>query len=209
MSEAHIPHTDFQESQCMKIFRSFLVVAMLIQFATFAHAGIHATIADPPFTGGPYTGWNLGPNDLSIPVVFGPCSTFEDGQINNSVDEAGCFEIVNESGKSITGITLSFTGNPTTFGTPQCDFGGVFTDVSCTESGGHYLLSFSGGSIDDGNLAIIGESLSPSDFVNVPVGGSITFAPEPSSLVLLGTGVLGTAGSVYRRRRAASSAPTL
>jgi PEP-CTERM motif len=193
----------------MKMIRFFLLVAMFIPFATFAHAGIHATIADPPFTSGPFTGWNLGPNDLSIPVVFGQCSTFEDGQLKDATDEAGCFEIVNESGKSITSITLSFMADPTTFGTPQCDLGGVFADVSCTESGGDYVLSFSGGSIDDGNIAIIGESLPSTDFKGVPVGAAITYAPEPGSLVLLGTGVITAAGSVFRRRRAALSAPRL
>ena len=139
--------------------------------------------------------------DLStFSISFSPC--VEPGQLPVGTPFAGCFSFQNETGLIITkldidvkavipgqsaGCALSSTGLD------------IFSNPSCSDVTGGYLLSFSGGAITEGEIVTIAESgVDPGAFPATSV--TPTGVPEPSSMYLLSTG-LGAVGTFYTGRR--------
>jgi hypothetical protein len=200
----------------MKYLRVLLALSMLFcGFSGHARAdGIdfRATVLD-------------GPNNPCIPdntqcFIHDPSENF-----NVSVSQAacpgnvtgdapfGCFVGNNVTGKTITSLTLIFTGAPYEGQSASCDSAGqgnvpsALLVVSCEEvpdpkGGLDYVLKFAGGKLipTGTDFVFFEQGANPSDFIGTGTIGVAT--PEPDSVILLSTGVM-MAGlfAFWQRRR--------
>lgn len=118
----------------------------------------------------------------------------------------GCFVGDNITGETITSLTLTFAGAPLGDQPASCDSDGqngvpsAFLVVGCSEVNGTYILSFAGGDgVPNGtDFVIFEEGADPALFLDGT--GVVGVAPEPDSLLLLSTGVLGGLCTFWRRR---------
>jgi len=202
----------------MQKLRYLLAVTLLCALSTFAKAAsvdFQVVVIDPP----PGNFLVIGPSTPEpINVTWGSCSntpapTFDD-----------CFTVVNDTGHDITNLSLFIPNTTNTDPNPCGNFSNPALDVfsirSCTNSNGGFLLNFAGGIIpsvdaDDHNgepdfddphstftiaVDINGDGSLPNGTLalNSPIA-----TPEPSSLLLLSTGLLGGGGMLlgdWRRR---------
>ncbi len=149
-------------------------------------------------------------------VTFGGCPQFITNGTNPTA--TGCFIGLNDTGQTITSLDLSFqnttNSDPTDVTTVlngqsvSCDvsnsmslFGNVTECAAASGPNGFYNMGFDGGSgILNGQTFYIAEAgPDPTAFSGTNTG-TIGFAPEPGSLVLLSTGAI-MAGLLLQRRR--------
>ena len=180
---------------------SFAIVLCLLACLP-AHADDYQLgIQDPQ---PPDTYYPLTPGQTSFVLDFGSCTGL-------SATADGCFVVNNETGTSITALTFTI---PDTEGIPpqtaSCDVTGIFAAANCPpapNSNNDFVLTFSSGTIPasgPGTFFTITETGVP--YVDFPestvtateTGTGAAVTPEPSSVLLLATGLL--AGFVYVSR---------
>jgi hypothetical protein len=191
----------------MKSFRSLAVLIAIFSLSILAKAqtpDFKFQVLDPSgFSSTPFNfTFELGtdcPTDVqSFAATDGDGSNF------------GCYVATNDTGATITSIELDFLDGPGLNGqTPNCLNTGttgpgaetpVFGESSCTMPDGGYDLFYSGGAgLAPGATLVLAEyGADPAAFGTVTA--TITETPEPSSMLLLSTGVL-CVGVVLSRKR--------
>jgi hypothetical protein len=165
----------------------------------------HMGVLDPSFPILPTTDIQ---NTSPFPVTFGGCPGF--------IPATGCFEALNDTGQTITSLTLTFANSTSTNPTDPdvlngqdatCDTTPIFVGSStiCGLNGnGVYDLLFSGGNgLAPGAFFILYET-GPNPDAFGTGSGVVGVAPEPDSLLLFSTGVMMAALFVFRRKLFAS-----
>lgn len=193
----------------MKFFCRFFALALILGMTGLANAGtldFKMNVLDGPITGDYIEG------TAPFAVSFGACPL----NLTNA-GALGCFDGYNDTSYTLTSLNLTFTNttsstSPNDFfnylngQTPDCAATAVFDVVStCYLSTDKttYVLDFSGGTgIPAATTFFIAEyGVNPNAFQGGM--GQVTLSPEPSSILLLGTGVL-MVGMLLARRRMAS-----
>jgi hypothetical protein len=193
----------------MKFSKLAVLGAVLTASATFAHAAPllagNLIISDSPAT---VTGLSGGVFDLtSVYVGTGTFGNAQPGPTSGlptlsnfgfQTITLGLFDSATSSLPDATiftgqnsGDTDTLTFTATSFGTPVMGAGGdgsIIIGGYFTDSLGTYAKTFGS---DDVTYDASGNGSITEDF---------TVTPEPNSLILLGTGMLGAAGLLFRRR---------
>ncbi len=130
----------------------------------------------------------------TFPILFTSCVQ---GELPNGLTADGCFAGVNRSGENWTSLEFAFDNNSALNGQPaDCSPAASDNIYSATSCGfnGSYLLDFSRGEVSNNQPFFITEDgVDPALFgVGTATITSFTLAntPEPSSLLLLGSGLL-------------------
>ena len=185
-----------------------LVIFGLVLLVAAPQTFAQNLVQNGSFETGDFTDWSTSGNFEFINVVSGAYYEYSGAQDGTYYVAAGPTEslgIISQSFADTPGAQYVFSfylnavgDNPSEFvaywnGTPVLDLsnpdtGGVWTLESFTETGsGHDSIGF-GFQDDPAYIAL--------DNVSV---ASTTTAPEPSSLLLMGTGILAVAGAVRRK----------
>ena len=184
-----------------------LLLVSGVAFADSVPADFKAQVLDPPSTG-PYPILSITSTAVPFPVSFTQCGQNELPG-GNTAD--GCFIGVNNSGKDWTGLEFAFTNTVVLNSQPvscaPAPNSNVFSQTNCaldTTAGptGTYFLDFGGsGVIRNTESFFVTETGVPADLFPVGTGTVTSVTPEPSSLVLLLTGLPAAATALLRRAR--------
>jgi hypothetical protein len=198
----------------MKISRCLYFVALIFGLSSLANASnidFHMTVLDGPITGDYIT------DGSPFQVSFGACPTMNPDLSAYSA----CFYGINDTGGTITSLDLTFNNTTGPVGLnylngqdPDCAPSNFFDNVNspCYLNGAAndptstYILDFSGGtgippSGLDSSFYIAVQGANPQAFQGGM--GTVTYTgetPEPSSIVLLATGI-GMLGMFFVSRR--------
>lgn len=151
------------------------------------------TVLDPPAPG---TGF------ITYPVQTAPY-TFSftacvSGELPNNMTADGCFAGVNRTGQDWTSLQFTFNNTPVLHGQPvDCSpaaSNNIYPTATCSLlQRTVYVLNFSGGVIDDGQLFFLTEDgvVPPGSFPpgTLNVTSSYAATPEPASFLLMATGL--------------------
>jgi hypothetical protein len=208
----------------MKVLHAVFAIILLCGFTSLAKAdGIdyRMNVLDPPLGSAPpsYPLYTIFSQPFD--VVFNLCIAGElpPGSILQSGE--GCFSAVNDTGAPLTSLEIVFTDSDGAAGqTPNCTFDStnntmnIFSSPSCNEVNGYFVNIFQGnvgtpGAIANGESFVITEvgvpvDQFPANAAIVPLG-FVPPTPEPSSIVLLSTGVLMFGFVCVKRRKLLSA----
>jgi len=187
----------------MKVLRCLLAIAMVCGLSGVAKADqldFHMVVLDPFATTPIFT--------TPFSFTFDTCVA---GQLPTNVQGSyvGCFSGVNRTGQDWIGLELIF-GNTGALGSQpaSCALDGstdFFATASCslTPDTTEYILDFSAGEIpNNGSFVIAEDGVDPSLFPLI--SATVTTAtPEPSSIWLLSSGVLGIGSWLAGRNKRA------
>jgi hypothetical protein len=192
--------------------KTLLVVAMALLVCAPA-AFAQNLLTNGGFETGDFTGWTTGGNFEDTDVVSGPFYVYSGAQEGNFyavLGPVGSDGTLSQSFNTISGQSYTFSFWLAAVGDDPSDFsafwdgtqvysatdpntGGVYQQFSFTETGtGHDTITFSFRD-DPAYIAL--------DNVSVTQNGGTGSVPEPSSFLLMGSGILGLAGVIRRKMR--------
>jgi hypothetical protein len=198
----------------MRMLRYLFVAALVCGLTGVAKADDYAmVIIDPPPPPPGVTTYQITSVGESLTLPWSSCVT---GELPpGSVGYIGCISLQNLTGQPLTNFELTVPDTGGIVGqTANCptDPNDVFQSLDCDPNpvNGTFYLDFTDGDIPSGEgYFIIAEyGADPTVF---PDTTAITGTPEPSSILLLSTGVLslGVFGFYQRRRTLCASRPAL
>ena len=190
----------------MKYFRSLAVLIAIFSLSILAKAqsdDFKFQVLDPLGPGAPLSG-----SPFTFTLAMGACPTeVQDFAAADNDSQYGCFLGTNDSGSTITSFNLVFSNElglnsqpSTCLNSGSEDLNPAFGSSSCSLLTFGYDLSYFGGAglAPGATVALVEYGADPADF---GVGeGTVTLAPEPSSILLLSTGTLCVGVMLFRKR---------
>ena len=186
--------------------RSF--VALLLVSCPLLSKAVVIRVQDPTYDN--FTLNPVSPTSFS----FGACGAPNGPYLDHGavITSAGCAAYINQTGATIESITLTFANSSAVQNSGMNNIGSdLFTDFNFTAPSDpanpneDFTYSFSGSGLFEGEAFVITEDgvADPSQFPVVDVSFTTNAAtPEPTSLLLMATGLAGLSGLYFRRRLA-------
>jgi hypothetical protein len=183
----------------MKILHYLLAITLVAGLSSVAKADdFQMVIIDPTYSVNVIT-------STAFSFSLAPCVA--PGQVPVGSPYLGCFTGQNETGVALTSFVIDIPaliqGQ-----TAGCALNGnnldFFQTVSCSTNSGGYILDFSNGSIPVGGVFTIAEAGADPSLFPANNSAVANTTPEPSSLLLMSTGILSIGSLVAYRRRSIS-----
>ncbi len=191
----------------MKLSFRLAPIALLFGSAVFSRASpldFKANILDPPAPVSPtFPTFIISASPFS--VVFSSCVA---GELPNGLSPDGCFAGVNRTGSSWTSLQIVFPNDVVLNSQPvDCSLApsdNIFLSPTCTVDEQQYTLTFANGVLGNNDFFFITETGVPAELFPDGVAtvlSTTATTPEPSSLLLLATGLGAAALFVMRLER--------